>query len=118
MIDFGGITYYIDLAAFDKAITLQGSKSTDKMTTTETKTVTNDMGSVIGTEITETVSDRGKEIDATKFDLIRTLFEVVVDYDDEADTSLGAERALESTSFSFKIAFNTLYNYGIIKEKE
>jgi hypothetical protein len=34
------------------------------------------------------------------------------------DTSLGAERALDKTSLSFKIAFNTLFTYGVLKEQE
>ena len=64
-------------------------------------------------------SPRGKEIDAAKFEIIRTMLDVVLDYgDDESDTSLGSERALEKTPLSFKLAFNTLINYGIIKEKE
>jgi predicted Rossmann fold flavoprotein len=60
-----------------------------------------------------------KEIDFTKFELLRTMLDVVIDYmGEETDTSLGAERDLESTPLSYKIAFNTLYNYGILKEKE
>ena len=45
------------------------------------------------------------------------MLDVVLDFEDEIDATLGAERALESTPLSFKLAFNTLYNYGIIKEK-
>jgi len=50
--------------------------------------------------------------------VIRTMIEVILDYEDESDASLGSERALEKTPLSYKLAFNTLYNYGIIKEKE
>ena len=51
---------------------------------------------------------------------MRTMIEVVLDVtdSDEIDDTMGAERGLEKASLSFKIAFNTLYEYGIIKEKE
>jgi hypothetical protein len=46
------------------------------------------------------------------------MIEVLIDYDDEdSDTTLGVERALDKTPLAYKIAFNTLYNYGILKEK-
>ena len=50
--------------------------------------------------------------------MIRELIDVVLSHDEDGDTSLGAERVLSQTPLSFKIAFNTLYEYGIIKEKE
>lgn len=46
------------------------------------------------------------------------MVEVLIDSDDESDTSLGADRALEKTPLSYKFAFNTLIEYGILKEKE
>jgi hypothetical protein len=46
------------------------------------------------------------------------MVEILLDFEDESDASLGAERALEKTPLSYKLAFNTLYNYGILKEKE
>ena len=46
------------------------------------------------------------------------MIETLIDYDDESDTSMGAERALDKTPLSYKLAFNTLYHYGILKEKE
>jgi len=118
MIDFGGIIYYIDLTAFDKAITPVGVKPTDKIITTEFKTYRDSQGHVTSSEDYTTSILRGKEIDATKFEIIRTMIDVILDYNDESDTSLGAERALEKTTLAYKIAFNTLFNYGILKEKD
>jgi hypothetical protein len=119
MIEFGGTIYYIDISAFDKVITPVGFKPTDTITSTETKITKDGSGDIITIEEFSTSSLRGKEIDAAKFEVIRTMLDVVLDYgDDESDTSLGSERALEKTPLSFKIAFNTLINYGIIKEKE
>ena len=75
-------------------------------------------GNILAIEEYETSAPRGKEIDTAKFEVIRTMLEIVLDYEDESDTSLGAERALEKMPLSYKLAFNTLYNYGILKEKE
>jgi hypothetical protein len=44
------------------------------------------------------------------------MLDVVLDVTEEIDETLGAEMGLEKSSLSFKIAFNTLYEYGIIKE--
>jgi hypothetical protein len=51
--------------------------------------------------------------------MIRLMMEILMDGTEETDDdTLGADRALEKTSLSYKIAFNTLYNYGILKEQE
>jgi hypothetical protein len=118
MIDFGGTIYYIDINAFDKAITPSGYKPNDKIITEETKTYYDENGEVSGKESYETSTTRGKEIDLSKFEILKTMIEVLIDYDDEdSDTTLGVERALDKTPLAYKIAFNTLYNYGILKEK-
>ena len=118
MIEFGGIRYYIDIEALDKTITPKGSKPSDKVSLTEYKEVKDIKGKVISTETNITTSLKGKEIDGPKYDIIRMMIETLIDYDDESDTSLGPDRALDKTPLSYKIAFNTLYNYGIIKEKD
>lgn len=118
MIEFGGIFYYIDIDAVDKAIMPKGSKPTDFVTLFEREEVQDNEGNTVGITLNETKSVKGKEIDGPKYDVIRMMIETLIDYDDESDTSLGADRALDKTPLSYKLAFNTLYNYGIIKEKE
>lgn len=118
MIEFGGVLYYIDLTALDKAITPVGFKPNDKISSFTTTTTKDSTGMIISIEEIENSMLRGKEIDAAKFEIIRTMIEILLDTEDESDSSLGAERALEKMPLSYKLAFNTLYNYGIIKEKE
>jgi hypothetical protein len=119
MIEFGGIYYYIDINAFDKAVT-SPNKTNKEDKQTETKTVTDDKGNVIGTEINTISREKDKEIETAKYDVLRLMLEVLIEHgnDEDNDTTLGADRALEKNSLSYKIAFNTLYNYGILKEKE
>lgn len=119
MIEFGGSFYYIDIDALEKAIKPVGVEPTDKIIEREEKVVLDGANNVLNTEVTEVSRERGREIDGAKYDIIRMMLEIVTDGTEETDdTALGAERALEKTSLSFKIAFNTLYNYGILKEQE
>ena len=118
MIEFGGIFYYIDLSALDKTLAPAGSKPTDLIKTIEKKITKDGDGNIISFEEYEVSTPRGREIDTGRFEVIRTMLEIILDYQDESDTSLGAERALDKTPLSYRLAFNTLYNYGILKEKE
>lgn len=118
MIEFGGTIYYIDIDALDKAITPKGVNPTDMITLYEKKEVFNADGTSAGIEINETKSVRGKEIDGPKYDILREMIMTLLDEDEEHDTTMGVDRALEKTPLSYKLAFNTLFNYGILKEKE
>jgi hypothetical protein len=118
MLEFGDSIYYIDLKAFDKAITIvdntKGKANFDK----EIKQTMDENGKIIMTEMYEKILPQNKEIDAAKYDLLKTFVEYVIDYSDESDDTLGADRALSQTPLGFKIVFNTLLNEGILKEKQ
>lgn len=117
MIEFGDTIFYIDLNAFDKAITISNGKSNNVLETEE-KVTSDGFGQMTLREQYNRTIPKGKEIDATKYDLLKTLLEYIIDYDEISDDTLGADRALSLTPFPFKLAFNTLYNEGIIKEKK
>ena len=117
MIQFGENTYYIDIDVLESVISPELHPS--KLVETQTKTYLDENGKIISVEVNEHSTERVREVNAAKYDLIRTMIEVVLDVtDDEIDETLGAERGLEKASLSFKIAFNTLYEYGILKEKQ
>jgi hypothetical protein len=118
MLEFGDSIYYIDLKAFDNVLTI--NKGSDGKTTRdqEMKIVYDGGGNIVSTETYERISPQHKEIDAAKYDLLKTFIEYIIDYEDESDDTLGAERALNSTPLGYKIVFNTLYKEGIIKEKK
>lgn len=118
MIAFGGVIYYFDIDALTKTISPADSKPTDKVTEIEHKVVKDNKNKLIGSETLETTMERGREIDGTKYDIIRLMIEVLIDYDEETDDTLGNERAFQKMPISYRLAFNTLYNYGILKEKE
>ena len=114
MIEFGGSIYYIDIKAFDKAVLseINGKNLAD----TETKITYGPDGRIISTETYEKRSPR-KEIDISKYDLLKTFIEYIIDYNDVSDDALGVDRALQETPLGYKMVFNTLLKEGIIKEK-
>jgi hypothetical protein len=117
MLDFGGSIYYIDLDALDKAITLTKYDKNKQNVESETKQVFDDTGKLILVEKYEKTYNQNKEIDAAKYDFLKTFIEIIVDFETDADDALGADRALSQTPLGYKIVFNTLYKEGIIKEK-
>jgi hypothetical protein len=118
MIEFGNVIYYIDLKKIEEVISPTGANADDLITTTETTKVYNGDGEVISVTENVITSVRGKEMDISKLETIKLMLEIVLDTnEEELDTALGADRALEKMPLSYKIAFNTLLNYNIIREK-
>lgn len=117
MIEFGGNIYYIDLSALEDSISTNEPKKNETISLTNTTVTKDPNGEVLSTVVVTSLSPKVREVDITKFEIIRELIDVVLQYNDDEDSSLGADRALEKTPLSYKIAFNTLYDYGIIKEK-
>jgi hypothetical protein len=115
MIDIGGTTFIIDLERYGEVIS---SQTEPKGNEVETKETLDSTGTVLSTVTTSREYDRAKEIDAPKYDLLRMCLEIILTYDDEIDDSMGLTRGLEKTTISFKVAYNTLLNYGILKEVE
>ena len=116
MLDIGGTTYIIDLEAMGNVLILDKDYASKKITEIETKELMNEEGDVVRTKITTREFEKPKEYDSSKYDIIRILFEVLLTYNDEFDDTLGFDRAMEKATLPFKITFNTLLNYGIIKE--
>lgn len=117
MIEFGGIQFFIDINKIGTVIALK--KNNDDTTIIETETTTDiEDGLTTTTKTKQIVTNNTKDVDNIKYDVIKTMIEVLVDNDDELDDTLGTQRALSSTSLGYKLAFNTLYNCGILTEKE
>lgn len=115
-LDFGGATYYIDLEAFDKLLTIDGSISPKIIKdVVETKHYDAD-GKLTSSEIVTSKTTKNKEINIASYETLRMFLEIVITYQDETDDTLGVDRALLGTPLSFKMSFNTLLKYGIIKE--
>lgn len=117
MIEFGGTLYHIDLEAYGETIKLNNNDPKELVIESVTKTTTNEKGELVSTELLETKRERGTDIDSTKYELVRILIDVLMDdVGEDDDDTLGVDRALEKRPLSYRIAFNTLMEYGILKE--
>lgn len=117
MIDFGGTIYVLDLDKLSEAVKLEGSDPNDEIIEKVIKTYLDDKGNVTGVEDLITSRARGIEYNSTKYDMLRTLIDIILDdTESEIDTTLGVDSYLDKQPLSFKIAFNTLLQYEIIKE--
>lgn len=116
MIDIGGLIYTLDLDKFNDVLINEelNSKNHDK----ETNTTYDSDGNPIGHMVIDKEYDKPVEIDGPKYDILRMCLEILLTYNEDVDDSLGMERMLRGTTIPFRIAFNTLLNYGILKEIE
>ena len=115
ILEFGGIAYYLDFDGIENMLKVNSDLKSDDIDETET-TNTYIQGGLQKTEVTVRKYNKGKEIDISKYETYRSLIEILLTYHEESDDSLGTERALSGASLPFKIAFNTLVKYGILKE--
>jgi hypothetical protein len=116
MLEFGDSNYYIDINAFEKAIVIK-KDANEVLVETEEKITLGMNNEVITTEKFTRSIPKVIEIDSTKYDLLKTFIDYIIDAEDVSDDTLGADRALAQTSFAYKLAFNTLEKENIIKTK-
>lgn len=127
MIAFGNKFYTIDFFAIDKLVTdgLAGDK--EEVEIEDHCTLMDVEVPVEGSDEVELKQDlvvtsstirrypKSKQIDAVRYEMIKGMLDIVLNEPEEVDEDLGVQTALEKYSLSFKIAFNTLLYYGIIK---
>lgn len=115
LLEFGGISYYIDFDGLNNILKTDPELEQKEAKETETKT-THIQGGVEKTEIVERTYYKGLEIDISRYETFRALLEILLTYNDDTDTTLGPERALKDSPLPFKLAFNTLVKYEILKQ--
>lgn len=116
MLELGDKTFVIDLDALENLMVIDKNYKDGVYVETITEEHFDNDGTVISKTVKTTETHKMKEYDSTKYDFIRTLFEVLISYYEEFDTMLGVENAFNNTPLPFKISFNTLKSYGILKE--
>lgn len=90
MIEIFGEIYYLDLTALDALVEIK-------------KDVKEEEG-----------EDEGQQFSLIKYDILKIMIEVVMSEREEVDNNLGIIKT-EELSLPFKLAFNTLLKYNIIK---
>lgn len=121
LIDIGGLVFTIDLESFTSLLASTKFDSDGKEIKgieIETKTDYDSEGNPLNTTVIHREYEKGAEIDGPKYDVLRMCLEILMTYNEEVDDKMGFENAMAKTSISFKMAFNTLLQYGILKEIE
>lgn len=106
-LEVDGISYYLDLEAYHQAVKMPPRKVK--------KPVEQEDGSTKTMEVEE---DGG--LNVSKYELLKFVLEIVMDEKggEDIDSAMGLSYGFKKMPFSFKLSFNTLLNYGIIKPIE
>jgi len=114
--DFNGTYYTIDFDALTKIVVTPMSEENKTIVETETTSYFDEEDEELQTQFITREYPRNQEFDLPKFEVLKFILSVVLEYHEETDSKLGMKRAVEEMPLNFKIAFNTLLQYGIIKE--
>lgn len=115
-LEFGGRNYIVSFENLDDFLWVDDKNR--EVSETETRTIFTADGKENGKEITVNTKVNEKEINGIRYELITGMLQTILEYSagDDDDDLLGAKRALEKMPFAYKLAFNTLIKYEIIKE--
>lgn len=115
MIEFGGNYYYVDLEALDELIASDESLQAKELEDVDTIEYFDADGKLTKTKVVKKKYTKGKEVDGARYDIINFMLQVVLSPMEEMDDTLGAARALSNAPLNYKIAFNTLLEFGVLK---
>jgi len=104
--------FIVDIDALFETIKLIPDKP---LKLTKNTKVTNLKGEISTSEEVEE-SDEPIGVNGPKYDTINRLLDILLISEDEIDTTLGLERAINNSSLGTQVAYNTLKYYKIIKE--
>ena len=96
LLDIGGKLYFIDLKSIYEAVKVPNEG-----------VVRDNKGNIIRAD---------REIDISRWEVVKTMIEIVLTPEAEIDDRMGFIGLNNSVSVPFKVAFNTLIMYGILKE--
>jgi len=118
MIKLFGEIYYIDFEVIDVFLNSDSSLRPGMIEETEEIFIYNDKDEVISRQITKNTTQKPREINGVRFDIIRGLISDLGDgEEDDSKNELGTIK-LEDMNIRFKLAFNTLTAYQILKPIE
>jgi len=104
--------YYIDVERLFDIIVEKNLRPTKEVVT---EILYDEEGNELKEETTKTLYP-SIEVNAPKYELLTTMIEVVMNQGpDDSDPALGFEHAVGESTFAFKLAYNTLLQYEILK---
>jgi len=115
MIEFLGEEYFIDFDELTKFLRLEITSDKIKDSVTKVVDVHGEDGKLLTRTKTIEITPRPYEVNMVKYELIKNLIDDLGTLDAEDDPDLGANN-LKNMTVRFKLAFNTLSNYNILKK--
>jgi len=118
MIKLFGEIYYIDFEVIDVFLNSDSSFKPGKIEESEEVITYSEDNKVIGRQITKSKTQKPREINGVRYDIIRGLISDLGDgEEDDSKNELGIIE-LADMNVRFKLAFNTLTAYRILKPIE
>jgi len=115
MLDIFGEIYYIDFDQIDLFLGWDPQLKAGETIDTQVTKILDADGKLITTEIIETKTQKPKEINGVRYDLVRNFIEDLSEVSsDDSDEALGGDKPV-NTTLGFRLAFNTLRAYDILK---
>jgi len=111
-----GNQYYFDLDELSQFIRIEKNETVDDILGTEPK-VDEEEEKEDSKDTTKEEPIEGQIIDLTKWETIKVMIESVLSENNPVDEAMGKTKLGEQLSIPFRLSFNTLLNYKIIKEQ-
>jgi hypothetical protein len=118
MIKVGNKSFYIDFKSIETLVAGSPDFQAQEMEEKENIKNINHEGEVSSEINTVRTYLKDKQYDASKYDILVMMLQVVMSNQEDIDDSLGIERGLSSQPIPFKIAFNTLLYYKVLRSLE
>jgi hypothetical protein len=119
MIEILGIMYYIDFDTLDSFLISDKSLKAGEVEDVQTTETFDNKNKLVGKTVITTKTQKSREVNGVRFDVIRGFInDLGDDEEDDVDSKIGKVVNVEEMSIRFKLAFNTLVAYGILKQIE
>jgi hypothetical protein len=116
MIKVDGEYYYLDLDALSHELEQDGNLAEGTIEEVEEVTTMNGEGKPIEFIKSVVKKHKPKEIDGSKYELLRTMVEILLSVELEYDDALMKPKDLQTAPMNYAIAFNTLLKLKILKK--
>lgn len=119
LLKIGGQNYFIDFETAEKLLTNGSVFKGGEVQDVETTEVFDANNKLVSKTVSTKKYFRGKEVDMFKYENINDMIGIIFSNDEESDSGVKSnKKELENQPLSFKVAFNTLLEYGVLNIAE
>lgn len=115
-LEIGGLALLIDMDAMSDLIVIEPKDKTKCEKESNKVEAYDEKGVLISTTVTTNTFTDERQIDASKYEVVRLMLDILLTYTEEIDSSLGFKRGMEKLPINIKLAINTLMKYNILIE--